>query len=173
MQAIRTCLSRYATFSGRASRPEFWFFALFVLLGNTVAGIADAALFGMAALTVGPRSASAAAASGPLSTVFGLAVLVPFLAAGWRRMHDTGRSGLHLLYPVIVFFGITSFFGFTIGFESLLQAAPGTVGGLLALILGLSMIVLILSPLIVLWWLLRPSDSGANRYGAHPSEVPT
>ncbi len=87
--AVRTCLNKYATFEGRARRSELWWFALFTFLGNMILGIFDNALFGGA---------------GVLSGVFSLAVLLPSLAVGARRLHDTGRSGwwlLLLLVPVI------------------------------------------------------------------------
>ncbi len=79
--AIRVCLAKYADFTGRASRPEFWWFALFMTL---VA----------AALTY---------VSEMLSSVFLIAVLLPFLAVGTRRLRDSGQSGWwqwFLLVPV-------------------------------------------------------------------------
>ncbi|MFC6282645.1 MULTISPECIES: DUF805 domain-containing protein [Polaromonas] len=70
-QAISTCFSKYATFSGRASRSEFWWFMLFevILLGVTSA-ISDI-LYGIVAL----------------------ALVLPVLAVGARRLHDIGRTG--------------------------------------------------------------------------------
>jgi len=79
--AIRACLIRYAEFNGRAARPEFWWFALFVTL---VTG-------------------ALAYLSQTVAEVFTVAMLLPFLAAGARRLRDTGRSGwwqLFLLVPV-------------------------------------------------------------------------
>jgi uncharacterized membrane protein YhaH (DUF805 family) len=70
-QAISTCFSRYATFSGRASRPEFWWFFLFQVLVS------------LAAQMLG----------GVIAGVIGLALLLPGLAVGTRRLHDVGRSG--------------------------------------------------------------------------------
>lgn len=76
-QAIATCLGKYATFSGRASRPEFWWFTLFQL----ILGLATSML---------SETANALAA---------LALLLPALAVGARRLHDIGRSGWwQLLY---------------------------------------------------------------------------
>lgn len=80
-EAIRTCLTRYADFTGRATRSEFWWFALFVGL---VAG----------ALTY---------VSEAVSSVFLIAVLLPFLAVGTRRLRDSGKSGwwqFLLLVPI-------------------------------------------------------------------------
>jgi DNA-binding CsgD family transcriptional regulator len=80
-EAIRVCLIKYADFTGRASRPEFWWFALFITL------VASALAY----------------FSQTLSSVFMIAVLLPFLAAGTRRLRDSGKSGwwqLFLLVPV-------------------------------------------------------------------------
>lgn len=79
--AIRVCLAKYADFNGRAARPEFWWFALFVTLIT-------------AAFTY---------LSENLGAIFLIVVLLPLLAAGARRCHDSGRSGwwqLFLLVPV-------------------------------------------------------------------------
>lgn len=82
VDSIKTCFSKYADFNGRAGRPEFWWFFLFLVLGNFVTGL------------LGDM----------LGLLFGLATLLPSLAAGARRLHDTGRSGwwqLLALIPVL------------------------------------------------------------------------
>ena len=88
--AVRTCLSKYATFAGRARRSEFWWFALFVFAGNFLLGVIDAAIFPGEIRVFAP--------------VFSLAMLLPSIAVSVRRMHDIGRTGwwvlLHLI-PVI------------------------------------------------------------------------
>ena len=169
--AIRTCLRKYATFSGRASRPEYWYFILFQFLGGFILGILDGAIFGgQVTTTTAPGTVGIEAQSnGPLVSLFSLAMLLPTLAAGWRRMHDTGRSGLFLLYPLIVFFGLVMFIGFMSGFGNVLAGDFGAiiagVGGVVAMLV---MLVLLISPLMVLWWLTRPSQPGSNEYGPPP-----
>ena len=75
-QAISTCLSKYATFSGRASRPEFWWFFLFQILASVAASMLGDTVAALASL----------------------ALLLPALAVGVRRLHDIGKSGWwHLL----------------------------------------------------------------------------
>lgn len=150
-RAVRACLSRYATFSGRASRPEFWWFTVFLFLGQSAAGIIDAALFGQGAVLLG--------------SVFSAAMLSPSLAAGWRRMHDSGRSGLHLVYPFIVMLGMATFGALVMGIPE------GPVQDASMLVLAFAAFVFAISPLLVLWWLTRPSDPNPNRYGPPPSEV--
>jgi len=166
--AVKTCFRKYATFSGRAARPEYWWFVLFIILGSMVAAALDGALFGTRYVETAPGMTEMQT-EGPINTVFSLGTLIPGLAVGWRRMHDTGRSGLFLLYPLIVMVGMGSFIGFVAGFEPLLSGdLSALVAGVSGLVIAVAMIVLVLSPLLVLWWLTRPSQAGANRYGPHP-----
>ena len=88
-QAVSTVFSKYATFIGRASRPEFWWFALFNIIASLVTGTIDQALFGYEVLSI----------------VYGLAVLIPGLAVAVRRLHDTDRSGWWLLIGLIPVIG--------------------------------------------------------------------
>ena len=81
--AVKTCYSKYATFGGRASRPEFWYFILFDVLAGIVASILDLALFNVAP----------AEGFGPLYAIFAIGSIVPGLAVGCRRLHDIDRSG--------------------------------------------------------------------------------
>jgi uncharacterized membrane protein YhaH (DUF805 family) len=76
-EAVKSALSGYAKFSGRARRSEYWWFALFLLLAVGVAAGLDAAV-GTETLIMG--------------LVF-LALLLPTIAVSVRRLHDTGRSG--------------------------------------------------------------------------------
>jgi uncharacterized membrane protein YhaH (DUF805 family) len=82
MKWFLVCLRKYATFSGRAGRAEFWFFALFVTL-ITVALVAAEMALGL----------SGAGGTGIFSAIFILLILLPSIAVTVRRYHDTGRSG--------------------------------------------------------------------------------
>ena len=95
VDAYMTVLRKYAVFEGRARRREYWMFFLINLLIGIVLGIADAAL----ARVVGQRGF---AIFGPL---YSLAVLIPSLAVGVRRLHDTGRSGWWLLISFVPLIG--------------------------------------------------------------------
>ena len=81
--AVKTCFNKYAEFKGRADRAEFWWFALFQFVVLAVAGMLGHVLYGIAAL----------------------ALLLPGLAVGARRMHDIGKSGWFLLLGLIPFIG--------------------------------------------------------------------
>jgi uncharacterized membrane protein YhaH (DUF805 family) len=90
--AVKICFNKYVDFNGRARRSEFWWWVLFTFLLSIVASIIDAIL--------GTRSSSG---TGLIETLTSLAVLLPSLAVGARRLHDTGRSGWwQLLWIVIV-----------------------------------------------------------------------
>ena len=79
--AIRICFVKYADFTGRASRPEFWWFALFILLSAAVLSQIDETL----------------------RAIFMIISLVPLLAVGARRLRDSGTNPwwlFGLLIPV-------------------------------------------------------------------------
>lgn len=82
-ESISICFKKYATFEGRASRSEYWWFFLFTFIASAAAGII----------------------SETLSALFSLAVLLPSLAVGARRLHDTDRSGWFLLLWIIPVLG--------------------------------------------------------------------
>jgi uncharacterized membrane protein YhaH (DUF805 family) len=86
-------LKKYAVFSGRARRKEYWFFVLWYLIITILLGILD----GMLGLRIGQ--------AGVLQTLYALAVLIPSLAVTVRRLHDTGRTGWWLLIVLIPFIG--------------------------------------------------------------------
>nr|WP_205708769.1 DUF805 domain-containing protein [Kineococcus siccus] len=94
MQAVRSVLSQYATFSGRARRSEFWFFTLFSVLVSIVATVIDAAI-----------GSDLGGGTGVVGLVVSLALLVPSLAVTWRRLHDTDRSGALALLALIPLVG--------------------------------------------------------------------
>lgn len=169
--AVKTCFSKYVTFSGRAMRSEYWWFFLFGILGSIVTGIFDSVLFGAENIQTEVTDTSSsfdAANTGPLGSIFSLAILLPTLSVGWRRMHDTGRSGLFLFYPLLVMIGIGTFMAAFGGFGA---SETGQMSGIVAAITGLAVLVLAISPLIVLFWLTRPSEPGQNQYGPNPHEV--
>lgn len=91
--AIRTALSKYALFEGRAGRPEFWWFVLFYFLVQLAGGVIDAALF--------PGSMF-----GVVATLAGLALLLPTLAVTARRLHDTDLSGWWQLVSFVPVLGL-------------------------------------------------------------------
>jgi uncharacterized membrane protein YhaH (DUF805 family) len=88
-------LKKYADFSGRARRREYWFFVLFNIIICVVLSVCD--------VFVGTYSA--AASVGILSGIYTLAVLIPGIAVTVRRLHDTGRSGWWILIALVPIVG--------------------------------------------------------------------
>lgn len=84
-----TVLRKYAVFSGRALRMEYWMFFLFNFIIAFVLGFIEAAAGG----------------PGVLGSLYGLAVLIPGIAVSVRRLHDTNRSGWWLLISLIPLIG--------------------------------------------------------------------
>lgn len=91
-------LKKYAVFSGRARRQEFWMFFLFNIIISFLISIIEGVIH----------------LSGILSTIYSLGVLVPSLAVGARRLHDTGRSGWWLLISLIPLIGAIALIYFTV-----------------------------------------------------------
>lgn len=89
--SIRTCFSKYVTFSGRAARSEFWWFALFFWAGQFLLGIVDSFLFGTTTVVDGGFEASTDTPI--LSGIFGLATILPMISVAVRRLHDRDKSG--------------------------------------------------------------------------------
>ncbi len=86
---------KYAEFSGRARRNEYWYFVLFNFLISIGLGIIDGVL-----------GLGAGSGVGLLGGIYSLAVLIPSLAVAVRRLHDTGRSGWWLLISLIPIVGV-------------------------------------------------------------------
>jgi uncharacterized membrane protein YhaH (DUF805 family) len=90
--AIRSCLSKYVTFSGRAARSEFWWWTLFVVLGNIGLTLIDGSIFGMTSVDLG-QGMTMQQPAGPLADIFALATFLPGVSVTVRRLHDHNRSG--------------------------------------------------------------------------------
>ncbi|MEC7761364.1 MAG: DUF805 domain-containing protein [Pseudomonadota bacterium] len=103
MQAVQTVFSKYATFSGRARRSEFWWFVLFYIIVNLVLSIVDSFLFGTTTTT--DTGFSASTDTPILSGIFWLATIIPYLAVSVRRMHDVNRVGWWILIGFIPLIG--------------------------------------------------------------------
>ncbi|SDR88418.1 Uncharacterized membrane protein YhaH, DUF805 family [Paraoerskovia marina] len=84
VESVKSVFSKYATFSGRARRSEYWWYSLVIfILSAIVGGIGNDIL----------------------TFVFSLVILVPTLAVGVRRLHDTGRTGWWILIGLIPVIG--------------------------------------------------------------------
>ncbi len=80
--AIKTCFNKYGTFDGQAGKGEFWYWYLFYLICGALSVIIDAVVIGIPIENAGPAY-----------WIVSLAILIPTLAVGARRLHDVGKSG--------------------------------------------------------------------------------
>ncbi len=83
VDAVRTCFAKYADFTGRATRSEFWWWVLFVIVVSIILEMFN----------------------DWVSVAFSLATLLPYLAVSARRLHDTDRSGWFQLLGFIPVIG--------------------------------------------------------------------
>jgi uncharacterized membrane protein YhaH (DUF805 family) len=81
-------LKKYAVFGGRARRMEYWMFMLFYMI-IYIALVAVTSYVGGAVI------------GGIVVMVYSLAMIIPSLAVSVRRMHDIGRSGWWILFPIV------------------------------------------------------------------------
>lgn len=142
--AVKTCLSKYATSTGRASRSEYWWFYLFIILGTIFFGIIEGMFFGFD--DTDPS---------PISTVFSLATFIPTIAVTIRRLHDVDRSGWWQIAPI----GLILITGIMAAIEAVILATAAGVAALVCVIL-----------LIV--WLIKRGTIGDNRFGSDPLDGP-
>lgn len=104
--AAKRFFKKYATFSGRASRSEFWWWTLIAGIVSIVLNIILGAAGGNTMGTTGGASMSGGATVVTIITgLWGLATIVPTLALAWRRLHDTNRSGGWYFLGLIPFVG--------------------------------------------------------------------
>ena len=89
-----SCFNKYADFTGRARRMEYWSFLLFNAIAAIVAMILDI-LLGLTFVDT----------YGPFYMIYGLATFIPGLAVTVRRLHDVGKSGWYYLIALIPLVG--------------------------------------------------------------------
>ena len=142
-------LKKYATFSGRARRKEYWWFQLFAILATLLAFAADVMINGLDAMIAG--------ATGYVEALLSLALLLPSLAVSVRRLHDTDRRGWWLLMPIVPALVL----GGAIG------AMVAGVDGAYKLALAAALLLGIVSVLLIVWYCSR-GTIGENRFGPDP-----
>lgn len=100
--AVQAALSNYATFTGRAARPAYWWWVLAVFLLMVVLNLLDAYVVGpMLGLGAGDGDGGQ-----PLALIASLGLIIPNVALGMRRLHDVGRSGWLMLLGLIPVLGV-------------------------------------------------------------------
>jgi uncharacterized membrane protein YhaH (DUF805 family) len=172
-------LKRYADFSGRSRRMEFWMWQVFKLLVGFVFGLLFLVMFGAAFARMAqggdPGELIAASVGAVLLwlvyMIFCLAILVPDFAVAVRRLHDTNRSGWWVLAPIgsyfigLILVGVTAGAGVSMQPDD--QAGSGLLaaGGIVALLTGLVTLALML---VLIVFMFLDGTPGTNRYGPDP-----
>ena len=142
--AVRTVYSKYATFSGRASRAEYWYFFLFTIIAGAALSAIDATL----------------------SSAFSIANIVPNLAVAVRRLHDTNRSGKLIVALILV--EVVLFLLIVVSFAAGLSGAIGgnsdvATGGGIGVLVGVVLFVVL--TICSIYLMAKRGDAGPNRYG--------
>ena len=153
-EAIKSVFSKYATFSGRARRSEFWYFYLFNLIVSV--GLNIVAIF--------------VPSIKYLSFIYSLGILVPNLAVSVRRLHDIGKSGLTLLWFLVPSFIIIMLLTLMVTVFTTSNNESGH-STFIILYLFFALILLALSIMFIVW-MARDSQPGENKWGPNPKEMP-
>lgn len=149
-------VQRYAQFSGRAPRAEYWWFVLFSILISIPAGIIDAILgFQLTGALVS------------------LGLMLPSLAVSVRRLHDLDRNGWWVLAPLLIILPTIAIAG--------VMGAGGAIAGLLGsgavagagaggamIVLGVGLLAGGIFCIVMLIWYCSRGTAGDNRYGPDP-----
>lgn len=150
VSAVKSGLANFVTFSGRASRSEYWWFYLFTYLASIVGSIITAIL----------------PLTGILVGIALLALTLPSISVLVRRLHDTGRSGWWIVWTTVIPWLL--FTPFLIAVASAEEA--GTLESVLGLVAGMGLIgLLVLAGAVTLFiFTVLKGTSGDNKYGSDP-----
>ncbi len=147
MNAYLRAMSRYATFSGRSSRSEYWYFVLFAALAGIAGSVVDAIM----------------GTHGVVGGIVQLVHLLPSIAVSVRRFHDIDRAGWWYLAPFasLIVSGLALF----------LFPYPGGNDGTATGIMVLAGLIIAAVWVATLVFLCTRGTRGGNRFGAEPFET--
>lgn len=152
--SVESALRQYATFRGRASRPEYWWFYLFTLLVSIVASVIDNA-----------------AGINAISPIVNLALLLPSLAVGVRRLHDSNLSGWWILAPAAcAVLGLVLLMVGVFAVLTQIDKPDGHVPGIAIVFVILGAVVMLASAILGIVLMVRRGTPGPNRFGPNPLE---
>ncbi len=177
-ESVMTCLRKYADFTGRATRAEFWWWCLAIFLVSMALNIFQ---FLLALISLVPLLGFLGLFSiifNLLGLALSLGTILPNLAVTARRLHDIGRSGWWILVWFAAYFSaaIPLIVGLILGFvalefdrfiwdrgwESFYLWAPVIVGAAISLLAGLGLTTWIII------WLVKQGQTGPNQHGPDP-----
>lgn len=154
----KVVFENYANFKGRARRSEFWWF--------TVANIIISIVLNILAMALG-------SIGGIIAGIYSLAVLVPGMAVGVRRLHDIGKSGWWLAgFYILV--AVVYGYMFSTGLMNLSSLsnpmATPDVSAVGSPMLGILGLIMFIAAIILLVWFFKDSQPGTNKWGPNPKE---
>ena len=155
--AKRPIVEKYADFSGRAPRAEFWWYVLAIVVIAIILLIVES-IVGLSHMIL--------SSFGPLTLLFRLATIVPSLAVSVRRLHDTNRSGWWILVPLIpecltIAMAITTAGAVVAG-----AGIGAAVGG--SILTGFLGLITLAGAIVLIVFCAMPSEPGDNQYGPNP-----
>ena len=165
-EAIKSVFSKYAISSGRARRSEYWYFALFNFLVGIVLAILGKKFPFLSILT----------------TLYGLAVLIPGITVSVRRLHDIGKSGWFFLVPLIPALAYTGYLIYYVikimketgdnfsDIDAISQHIMNNPSGIVAIVL-LGLLAFI-TWIVWIVWMVKDSQPSENKWGPNPKEQP-
>ena len=161
-EAIKSCLRQYVGFAGRATRAEYWWWVLGIVVMHILLSTLDGIIFGFE-----PDSVRL------LDPVFGLATLLPSLAVTARRLHDIGRTGWWQLAWIVL--GILGVIPLVVAVVLAFLGGVSWAAAIGQALVGLVISLAIWIGLVVwqIWWLASQGQAGPNRHGADPRALTT
>lgn len=156
MSSIKMCLKKYIDFSGRASRPEFWYFILFLALVNFALSLFSNLQNNELKFALGMHFALGAQVNWS-TNIFTALFALPALAVTIRRINDTG-------FPIGKYFAVCFCVFVILSFYS--KLTNNQVPILIAIVPLLTLVG------FFVYILARPSQVVANKHGPHSLEVP-
>ena len=142
-QAITSVFSKYANFSGRARRSEYWYYLLFYFLVSLLLGV----------ITYYASS---------LALIYSLWILVmfiPSISVTVRRLHDIGKSGWYF-FAYLIAYCLLQFLTYIINFDNLVAC----------IFYCIFLVAFLVYSIILIVWCCRNSQLGENKWGPDPKE---
>ncbi|WP_418983720.1 DUF805 domain-containing protein [Alistipes sp.] len=146
------CIKNYVNFKGRARRAEYWYFVLFSAIFMLVATLLDALVGSTRHIFYG---------------LLGLFLILPSLAVQVRRLHDTNRSGMRLLWMLLAYvLWIVLLFVFGLG--AFISGGGASTSTIFLLLLGVGGVGFLVWGILFLVWYCTAGTEGENKYGPDP-----
>jgi uncharacterized membrane protein YhaH (DUF805 family) len=160
--AIRLGFNNYSRFGGRATRAEYWWWALFIVVVFVALSVV-AGFMGALGLYL-PDSLILL-----LNSLFVLAVIIPSLALSARRLHDINRSGWWTLLFIYIFPNAYVVFALALVVSIAAGISVGITGFIVPYLVGSLLIISV--PAWWIRWMARQGGTGSNKYGSDPHQA--